>query len=203
MSTGDTMNDPFYNPFHEDIVYSAEPQYYDMPESSNDFSSILNPSTNTMLKIQIKKLTTTARVPTKSHEWDAGWDLYADVSANIEPHKRLTISTGIAIAIPEGYVGLIWPRSGLAVKQGIDVLAGVIDSQYRGELKVCLYNTNGLWSEHNMGNEHINRDMSVSINQGDRIAQLLIQEIPKTEFKLVQELSETTRSQKGFGSSGK
>ena len=93
----------------------------------------------------------------------------------------------MTLAIPNSFVGLIWPRSGMAVKQGVDVLAGVIDSGYRGEVKVCLLNT---------GN------MPVTIDVGDRIAQILFQEVPK--FKLVEttDLNETERNSGGFGSSG-
>ena len=106
----------------------------------------------------------------------------------IPPRDRLLVTTGIHLEIPEGYVGLIWPRSGLAVKKGIDCGAGVIDSHYRGEVKVLLFN---------------HSDKEFQIEQGDRIAQLLIQKVERVQFLPVDRLSETTRSQMGFGSTGK
>ena len=112
--------------------------------------------------IKIKKLSGNATLPSKANDGDAGWDLYASESLVILPSSRMLVGTSIAIVIPTGSVGLIWPRSGLAVKQGIDIFAGVIDSGYRGEIKVCLFNSS-------------NKD--VEIMEGDRIAQLLVQKI--------------------------
>ena len=97
--------------------------------------SKIDPNTVFIVKpkpIAIKKLTKSATVPTKNNTSDAGWDLYAVEDAVINSGDRTTIATGVAMAIPEGYVGLIWPRSGLAVKSGVDVFAGVIHSGYRG-----------------------------------------------------------------------
>ena len=138
-------------------------------------------------RIKYKLLAPNAHVPTQSHDSDAGWDLYSIHTLVIPEHYRKTISTGISLEIPKSFVGLIWPRSGMSVKQGIDVLAGVVDSGYRGEIKVCLLNTSPL---------------PVEIEAGDRIAQILFQEVPK--FKMVNsaELTETERKDKGFGSSG-
>lgn len=138
-----------------------------------------------------------ARKPTKALDGDAGWDLYANEEVMIRTGERKVIKTGISLEIPDEYVGLIWPRSGLAAKSGIDVLAGVIDSSYRGEILVCLYNTNvklPLFSE---------QDYDVHIKQGDRIAQILFQKVP--HFKLIEmsELSDTDRGSKAFGSTGK
>ncbi len=99
----------------------------------------------------------------------------------------MLVSTGIRLALPDGYVGLIWPRSGMAVKHGIDSGAGVIDSQYRGEVKVLLFN-------HSDG-EHF-------IKKGDRIAQLLVQKIETVEFLPVDNLDSTERASSGFGSTG-
>ncbi len=95
--------------------------------------------------------------------------------------------TNIAISIPEGYVGLIWPRSGLAAKNGIDVFAGVIDSGYRGEIKVCLYNSS---------------QINFEINKGDRIAQIIFHKLPQTEMLEVDSLDDSIRGDSGFGSSG-
>jgi|TARA_R100000908_G_C3723451_1_gene125358 dUTP pyrophosphatase len=138
--------------------------------------------------IKIKLLSDGAKVPTKAHKSDAGWDLYASgTSQPVYPHKRRLVSTDISIAIPDGYCGLIWPRSGLSVKKGIDVLAGVIDSGYRGEIKVCLLNTS---------------DQMVHIHPGDRIAQLIIQKVEDIKFLEVDNLNDTDRGEGGFGSSG-
>lgn len=139
--------------------------------------------------IKVKLLSEDAKVPTKAHSSDAGWDIYASGLAQpVHSHKRRLISTDISIAIPDGYCGLIWPRSGLSVKNGIDVLAGVIDSGYRGEIKVCLLNTS---------------DQIVHIHPGDRIAQLIIQKVEDVEFLEVESLDDTDRGEGGFGSSGK
>lgn len=143
------------------------------------------------MNIKVKKLTPTATVPSKAYRYDAGFDLYADEALQIYPGQRKVISTSIAMEIPEGYVGLIWPRSGLAVKRGVDVLAGVIDSSYRGEIKVCLLNTN----------IELSLDV-VDITPGDKIAQILIQKIADCELEEVEELSGSDRGEKGFGSSG-
>ena len=138
--------------------------------------------------IDIKKLSDNGILPTRTNDSDAGWDLYASESLTIPPSSRTLVGTSISIAIPSGSAGLIWPRSGLAVKRGIDVFAGVIDAGYRGEIKVCLFNSS-------------NED--VEITEGDRIAQLLIQKINHVIFKESDILSETFRGKGGFGSSGK
>ena len=138
--------------------------------------------------IKIKLLNDAAKIPTKAHKSDAGWDLYASYTSQpVYPHKRRLVSTDISIAIPDGYCGLIWPRSGLSVKKGIDVLAGVIDSGYRGEIKVCLLNTS---------------DQIVHIHPGDRIAQLIIQKVEDVKVLEVDNLDDTDRGEGGFGSSG-
>ena len=127
-------------------------------------------------------------IPKYAHAGDAGADLTASQKMLIPPRDRLLVTTGIRLEIPEGYVGLIWPRSGLAVTKGIDCGAGVIDSHYRGEVKVLLFN---------------HSDNEFQIEQGDRIAQLLIQKVERVQFLQADQLSETTRSQMGFGSTGK
>lgn len=135
---------------------------------------------------KVKKLHENAKAPTKN-VGDAGYDLYSVGPVNVGPGHRATIDTGIAISIPEGCVALIWPRSGLSVKNGIDVLAGVVDQIYRGEVKVCLFNT---------GTD------TFSLPAGSRIAQMLIQKYEELEVVEVDELDETTRGQNGIGSSG-
>ena len=133
---------------------------------------------------------------TKAHLSDAGWDLYASEACVIPPKERRVIKTGISLAIPEGYVGLIWPRSGLAVKKGVDVLAGVVDAGYRGEVMVCLLNTQ-YFCDISGQEDHID------INVGDRIAQILFQRVPHFKLIEVDDLKDTERSESGFGSSGK
>ena len=136
---------------------------------------------------EVKKLTDSSQVPTKGHLNDAGWDLYADESIKLWPEETKLISTGIAISLPKGFVGLIWDRSSMGVK-GIHRHAGVVDCEYRGEVKVCLHNTTkGLYH----------------IEKGDKIAQILIQETPDLILQQVDELSRTVRDTGGFGSTGK
>ena len=136
---------------------------------------------------EVKKLTETASVPCKAHTEDAGWDLYADEDIVLDSFETKLVSTGIALALPNGYAGLIWDRSSMGVK-GVHRHAGVIDSGYRGEVKVALKNTH---------------EKSYLISKGDRIAQLLIQETPDFILHQVDELSHTVRGAGGFGSTGK
>ena len=138
--------------------------------------------------IKVKKIEERAIIPTRSNSDDAGWDLYSITTRPIAPSQRVTIRTGISLQIPEEYVGLIWPRSGMSVKNGIDVLAGVVDSGYRGEIKVCLLNTSREWMD---------------IKEGDRIAQILFQEVPHFQLQEVEILQNSDRGQGGFGSTGK
>lgn len=138
--------------------------------------------------MKIKRLSESASLPTRANKSDAGWDLYADEDMEIYPSTRATVSTGVSMAIPDGCVGLIWPRSGLAVKSGIDVFAGVVDSGYRGEVKVCLYNCG---------------EKTFQIEPGDRIAQILIQKIEDVELVETDNLETTQRGDDGFGSSGR
>lgn len=137
--------------------------------------------------IQIKKLNEDAIIPTKANKTDAGYDLYSTEDYDIPRECKKGIKTGISMAIPEGYVGLIWPRSGLAAKYAIDTLAGVIDSGYRGEVIVLLQN-------HGPSNIHISK--------GDRVAQILFQSIAQLPLLEVENLEESDRGKNGFGSSG-
>ena len=145
------------------------------------------------MEIKVKKLTDTAIVPTKSRKTDAGYDLYADGDIALYPEQTKLISTGIAFAIPDGYAGLIWDRSGLGSK-GIHRHAGVVDSSYRGEVKVCL--SNSLSGHHSAENIYF-------ISKGDRIAQILFQKVPHFDLVETEELDDTDRGSSGFGSSGK
>lgn len=143
------------------------------------------------MEIQIKKLNNLAHTPTVETEGSAGADLYAATSYDIEirPHETVKIGTGIAIAVPRGYYGGIYARSGLATKQGLAPAnkVGVIDSDYRGEVIVALHN---------------DTDEPQWIPAGSRIAQLLIQPVMRTDFNVVDELNDTERGNGGFGSTG-
>lgn len=141
-------------------------------------------------KLRVKKLHPDAILPKKNYRTDACFDLYSIENNHIYPSEVITINTGIAIELPEGYAGFIWDRSGLG-RQGIHRLAGVIDSSYRGPIKIVL--------------AHINRDTykSYCINKGDRIAQLHINKVEDFEVIEVDELSPTKRGEKGWGSSGR
>lgn len=141
--------------------------------------------------LKIKKLDDSLPTPRYAHEGDAGLDLYSAQDVKLEPGQRALVSTGIAIAIPEGYAGFVQPRSGLAAKQGVSIVntPGLIDSGYRGEVKVILLNTD--------------LEDSVRISRGDRIAQLVIQEVPVVALEEVGNLDGSQRGEGGFGSSGK
>jgi dUTP pyrophosphatase len=143
---------------------------------------------NKSMKVELKLLSEAAKTPTKGTDQAAGYDLYAAQNAEIDPLKRALIKTNISIAIPKGYYGRIAPRSGLAYKNGIDVMAGVIDSDYRGDVGVILYNTG----------------VDVfKVKQGDRIAQLIIEKCYVAEWDLANDLSDTQRGEGGYGHTGK
>ncbi len=142
------------------------------------------------VNIEFKLLHELAQAPKYAHDGDAGADLVCIEDVTLSPGERSLVSTGVAIALSAGYVGLVHPRSGLATKHGIGIVntPGTIDSGYRGELKICL----------------INLDPSETVNlpAGSRIAQLVIQEVTTAQFIQVQDLGETERNDKGFGSTG-
>ena len=143
------------------------------------------------MKIEVIKLNPEAIVPTYAHETDAGADLYAIKNVTIYAKEKAIIETGIAINIPQGYVGFITPRSGLALNKSLTVLnsPGTIDSGYQGEIKVILLNTDP-WKEK-------------YIKKNDRIAQIVFQKIEKAEFLLSESFNnESNRSDNGFGSTG-
>ena len=143
------------------------------------------------MNMKIKKLTETAVIPTRGSNQAAGYDLYADLENAIEvkPHETVNINTGISIAVPEGYFGAIFARSGLSTKKGLRPAncSGVIDSDYRGEIIVALHN---------------DTDKVQIVESNERIAQLII--IPYLEFEIeeVSELEVTERGEGGFGSTG-
>ena len=143
-----------------------------------------------MTEILVKKLNPKAILPTYAHTGDSGWDLYSCENVILPPNGRVLVSTGLAMAIPQGYEGCIRPRSGNALKFGYTVLntPGTIDSNYRGEIKVILFNTT---------------DNVILIKEQDRIAQMVIQKLPIIFLKEVNELDSTNRGSDGFGSTGK
>jgi len=137
--------------------------------------------------LEVKLLSPFARLPKKGTEMAAGFDLHASKEVVIAPRSQELVPTGIAIKLPEGTYGRIAPRSGLAAKHAIDVHAGVVDRDYRGEVKGVLMN---------------NGDEAVKIAQGDRFAQLVVEKIESPQIVEVEELDETTRGSGGFGSTG-
>ena len=137
--------------------------------------------------IKIKKLNENATLPKYAKPGDAGMDFYSNEETTIQPNERKLISTGIAMAIPSGYVGLIWDKSGIATKHGIKTMAGVVDSGYRGEVKILVHNLSD--------NPH-------TIEKNTKVAQMLIQPIEQREVVEVTELDQTERGAGGFGSTG-
>lgn len=140
------------------------------------------------MEIRIKKLHPNAQLPKHAHHNDAGVDLFCTEAFEMAPGDRVSIGVGIAIEIPDGYVGLIWDKSGLSHKYGIKSFGGVIDAGYRGEIHIGLMN---------LSNTHF------KFEQGHKVGQLLIQKVEHVDFKEAEELSETARGEKGFGSTGK
>lgn len=142
--------------------------------------------------VNIKRLNDKAIMPSKSHDGDAGFDLYAciDSPINIIPGETIKIPTGWAIAVPEGYFGAIYARSGLATKQGLRPAncVGVVDTPYRGECIVALHNDS---------------NVTQKVNPNDRIAQLVVTPYYKCQLNEVTELNDTDRGMNGFGSTGK
>jgi dUTP pyrophosphatase len=140
------------------------------------------------MKMQVKLLHPDAKVPVYAHETDAGMDLFSLETRTIAPRERVQVKTGIAVAIPDGYVGLIWDKSGLSHKHGLKVLGGVVDAAYRGEILVGLVNLG---------------DISHTIKKGDKITQMLVQKVEHPELVVVDSLDLTVRGEGGFGSTGK
>jgi len=141
-----------------------------------------------VLQINIKKLSENATIPSKGTNFAAGYDLYAAEDAVVVCGTRKLIKTNISMEITPGYYGRIAPRSGLAYKSGIDVLAGVIDSDYRGDIGVILYNTDS--------------NIDFPIKKGDRIAQIIFEVCHSALFMESEKLDNTLREAGGFGSTG-
>jgi dUTP pyrophosphatase len=141
-------------------------------------------------KVYVSRIDNTIPMPKYAKSGDAGADLISTIDIEISPEERQLIPTGLSIAIPNGYVGLVHPRSGLALNHGISIVntPGTIDAGYRGEVKVILIN-HDKWK-------------SFKIAKGDRIAQLVIQKVEQVEFIETDTLDDTDRGSKGFGSTG-
>lgn len=140
------------------------------------------------VSVLFKRLHPDAIIPDQAYEGDAGFDLYASEHVELKHGERKKVKTGIAMAIPENHVGLIWDKSSVGINRGITTLGGVIDSGYRGEITVGILNLSG-------GKQ--------VFEKGDKIAQILFQKHEQVTLKEVTELDETERGEKAFGSSGK
>ncbi len=138
--------------------------------------------------LKVKKLDPEAVLPSYAHPGDAGLDMYANETVIINPGQSVKIKTGVSMEIPEGYVGLIWDKSGLSTNHRIKSLGGVIDSGYRGESLLGLINLG---------------DTPYTIEKGHKVVQMLIQKIERVEVVESDELTDTSRGVGGFGSTGK
>jgi dUTP pyrophosphatase len=140
--------------------------------------------------VPVRRLDPDLPLPAYAHPGDAGADLMAAEDVEIAPGERALVGTGVAIALPEGFVGLVHPRSGLAARLGVTVLnaPGTVDAGYRGEIKVILVNHDPV--------------AAVKISRGDRIAQLVVQRVERVEFQPVEELPDSSRGAGGHGSTG-
>jgi dUTP pyrophosphatase len=143
-----------------------------------------------MIQLRILRLDPELPLPAYAYTGDAGLDLFAAEDTRLAPGERALLSTGIAVAIPEGYAGFVQPRSGLALRAGLTLVntPGLIDSHYRGEIKLIALNTDAY--------------EAIEIKRGERVAQLVIQEVPLVEVIECEELDATDRGEGGFGSSG-
>ena len=143
-----------------------------------------------MTRIEVQVLHPLAQLPAYSRPGDAGADLVAVHDVRLEPGERALVATGLAVAIPEGFVGLVHPRSGLAAAQGLGIVnsPGTIDAGYRGEIRVCLINLDPL--------------EPITLTAGTRMAQLVIQRVEQAHFTQVDQLNATQRGTDGFGSTG-
>jgi dUTP pyrophosphatase len=141
------------------------------------------------MRIPVKRIDAALSLPAHAHAGDGGVDLLAASDARLDPGERVVVPTGIAVAIPDGFAGLVTPRSGLAAKTGLGIVnaPGLVDSGYRGEIKVILVNH---------GAE------TVEIGRGDRIAQLVVVAVETQELVEVDELPPSSRGEGGFGSTG-
>ena len=143
-----------------------------------------------MVEILVQRLDDEVPLPSYAHPGDAGADLTTTVDVRLEPGERAMVPTGIAVALPEGYVALVHPRSGLAARFGLSIVnaPGTVDAGYRGEIKVMLVN--------------LDPCTPVELRRGDRIAQLVIQQVEHARFVAVERLPDSARGDGGYGSTG-
>jgi dUTP pyrophosphatase len=143
-----------------------------------------------MMPLRLKRLDPELPLPTYAHDGDAGLDLFAAQDLVLPPGQRALVPTGIALAIPEGFAGFVQPRSGRALRDGLSFVntPGLIDSHYRGEIKLIAIN--------------LDPHASVTISRGDKIAQLVLQRVERADIEEVDDLGETQRGEGGFGSTG-
>ncbi|MDR1851880.1 MAG: dUTP diphosphatase [Propionibacteriaceae bacterium] len=141
-------------------------------------------------QIKLVRLDAGLPIPAYAHEGDAGADLYSTTDVELAPGERRLVSTGIAIELPPGFAAFVHPRSGLAAREGLSIVntPGTIDAGYRGEIKVCLWNTD--------------RSRAITLKRGDAIAQLVIQRVARATFVPVDSLSDSQRGAGGYGSTG-
>jgi dUTP pyrophosphatase len=140
------------------------------------------------LTLKIKRLDKDVPLPTYAYIGDAAFDLLSREEVIIEPGERKAVATGLAMEVPVGYVGLIWDKSGLAIKNGLKTLGGVVDSGYRGEVLVGILNASAV---------------VYTFKKGEKVAQMIIQKTEEVEIVEVDDLEESARGDRGFGSSGK
>lgn len=148
------------------------------------------PESHSGVPVPIVRLDPGLPLPSYAHPGDAGADLMTTVDVTLEPFQRLLVPTGVALALPQGYVGLVHPRSGLAARHGLSIVnaPGTIDAGYRGEIKVCLVN--------------LDPTTPIHLTRGDRIAQLVVQRHETAAFVEVDDLSASARGTGGYGSTG-
>ena len=148
------------------------------------------PSTPAGVEISIRRLDPELPLPSYAHPGDAGADLCAREDVSLQPGERKLVPTGIAMALPAGYVGLVHPRSGLAHRSGLSIVnaPGTIDAGYRGEVQVCLVN--------------LDPDTPIELRRGDRIAQLVVQRVETATFVEADDLPDSSRGAGGYGSTG-
>jgi len=139
------------------------------------------------MQIKVKKLKEGAKLPTKGHPGDAGMDFYAVETVVFPAHGQMRVHTGVAVELPDGYVGLIWDKSGISFNMGLKVMGGVIDASYRGEIIMSLLNTTG---------------NKVVLEKSHKIAQMLIQKFEDCDIVEIDSLSETVRGEGREGSTG-
>jgi len=140
--------------------------------------------------VLVRRLHDDLPLPSYAHPGDAGADLVAAVDVELAPGERAVVPTGVAIALPDGYAAFVHPRSGLAAKHGLSLVnaPGTIDAGYRGEIKVIVVN--------------LDRDESIRLSRGDRLAQLVVQRVEHATFEVVEDLPDSVRAEGGFGSTG-